>query len=258
MKYILLLLIIASTSIPAQEFDTSEIFSEYSIDGAILVTSLKTGKRFVFNEFRARSEFTVASTFKIANTLIALEERVVSSKNDTFKWNGKKYGVASWNADQTLESAFKVSCVWCYQDIARKVGREKYRGYLDAMSYGKLPVPFDTENFWLNGSLRLSAFEQVEFLEKLYSKHLPFDDRAFEITKEIMLVETTPSYSLYAKTGWAPYGSEPVGWYVGYVDTGKDVWFFATNLEVKNSSDLPLREVITRRVLEELGALPHE
>lgn len=256
MKYIIFLLVAFSANLSAQELEISEIFSEYPIEGSIVVTSLKTSKRFVFNEHRARSEFTVASTFKIPNTLIALQENIVSSESDSFEWDGKKHDIASWNRDQTLASAFKVSCVWCYQKIAKTVGRDRYQKYLSTMSYGSLPSSFDIENFWLDGSLKLSAFEQIEFLKKLYRKDLPFDDHVFDTAKGIMLVESTSLYSLYAKTGWAPYDKEPVGWYVGYVDTGSDVWFFATNLEVRNSSDLHLRESITRRVLKAIGALP--
>ena len=55
-----------------------------------------------------------ASTFKIPNTLIALEEGVIKDQFEVIKWDGVVRQYAPWNADQTLATAFSRSCVWCY------------------------------------------------------------------------------------------------------------------------------------------------
>ena len=169
------------------------------------------------------------------------------------KWNGHTYDFSEWNRDQTLETAFKVSCVWCYQELARRVGVEKYSYYLHKLAYGKLHEPFELTTFWLDGSLVISAIEQVEFLKNLYRHYLPFRKSSYEILQKIMLVEKTPAFTIYAKTGWVTRTTPQIGWYVGYVETPNDVWFFATNLDVHNDKDLAIRQKLTRDVLQEKG-----
>jgi beta-lactamase class D len=108
------------------------------------------------------------------NTLIAIEEKIISEKDEVLKWDGHIYEIPDWNHDQTLESAFKVSCVWYFQELARRVGAEKYRSYLRKSAYGELREPFDETSFWLDGSLQISAIEQINFLKKVYLRTLPF------------------------------------------------------------------------------------
>jgi beta-lactamase class D len=232
----------------------AKLFAQQGIEGTIVISSLKSGLTFIHNDTRANERFTAASTFKILNTLISLEEKAVSGKDDVFKWDGQTYLIPDWNRDQTLESAFKVSCVWCYQELARKVGAEKYRYYLRRSSYGELHEPFVETTFWLDGSLEISAIEQVEFLKKVYQRTLPFSTSSYETLQKIMLTEQTPAYTIRAKTGFSGRKSKPkAGWYVGYVETNNDVWIFATNLEVRDQKDLPLRLKLTREALQAKG-----
>ena len=87
--------------------------------------------------------------------------------------------------------------------------------------------PFSLTTFWLDGSLEISALEQVEFLKKVYLRSLPFSPFSYETLKKIMFVDQSATYTIYAKTGWASRAKPQVGWYVGYLETPKNVWFFA-------------------------------
>ena len=234
----------------AEDQTIAKLFAQQGIEGTVVISSLHSGLTFIHNDTRANRRFTAASTFKILNTLISLEEKAISGKDDVFKWNGQTYAIPDWNRDQTLESAFKVSCVWCYQELARKVGAEKYRNYLLRSAYGELHEPFVETTFWLDGSLEISAIEQVEFLKKVYQRTLPFSTSSYETLRQIMLTEQTPAFAIRAKTGFAGKSKPKAGWYVGYVETNKDVWFFATNLEVRDEKDLPLRLKLTREALQ--------
>ena len=215
----------------------------------MVIESLYSRQRFIHNDLRANQRFTTASTFKILNTLISLEEKAISEKDDVFKWNGHPFAIPDWNRDQTLESAFKVSCVWCFQELARRVCTEKYRSYIQKSSYGKLQEPFDLENFWLDGSLKISATEQIKFLKKVYQRTLPFSKSSYTTLKQIMLVEQTPDFSIRAKTGLSGDSKPKIGWYIGYVETHKDVWIFAMNIDIDNEKDLYLRLKLTREAL---------
>ena len=65
-----------------------------------------------------------------------------------------------------------------------------------------------------------------------------------------MVVEQTPTFTIRAKTGVAGNSKPKIGWYVGYVETAKDVWFFALNLDIRDEKDIPLRLKLTQEALE--------
>jgi len=239
----------------AEDQMLAKLFAEQSVEGTIVISSLNTGQTFIHNDFRANQRYSTASTFKILNTLIALEEKTISGKGDVFKWDGQIYSIPSWNQDQTLESAFKVSCVWCYQVLARRVGPLKYISYIKNSNYGELTEPFKETTFWLDGSLQISAVEQVKFLKKVYQRSLTFNPTSYETLRQIMLLEKKPAYSLWAKSGWATKAKPQVGWYVGYIETPRDVWIFALNIETKNDKDLPLRHKLSQEALKAKGII---
>jgi len=239
----------------AEDQVLAKLFVEKNVEGTIVISSLNTGKTFIHNDSRATQRYSTASTFKILNTLIALEEKTISEKSDIFKWDGKIYSIPSWNQDQTLKSAFNVSCVWCYQMLARRIGPLKYINYIKNSNYGELTEPFKETTFWLDGSLQISAVEQVEFIKKVYQRSLPFNPTSYETLRQIMLLKKNPAYSLWAKSGWATKMKPQVGWYVGYVETLKDTWAFALNIETKSVKDLLLRHKLSQEALKAKGVI---
>ena len=255
MNKLLLFIYFFSSNAFSINIDFERIFSSSPVEGTIVVENLDGSETYVYNDDRAKEKLTIASTFKIANTLIGIEENVVLDKSSVFTWSGKEYGVKAWNHNQTLASAFQVSCVWCYQLLAKKVGVDKYKTYINAMNYGSLPESFDVQRFWLDGTLKVSALEQIAFLKHLYRQELPFRIRSFKVLKEIMLVEKTTDYTLFAKSGWAPNGKKPVGWYIGYIESKKGTWFFATNLAIKEAKNLSLRKNISMEILKRIGVI---
>lgn len=239
----------------AEDATIARLFDASGINGTLLIESAKTGQRFVHNQTRAQQAFTAASTFKVLNTLIALEEGAIAGKGGVFKWDGTPHEIAEWNRDQTLEHAFKVSCVWCYRQLARRVGAEKYPAYIQRAGFGQLHQPFDGTRFWLDGTLSISAEQQVAFLKQVAERQLPFTPHSYDTLQTIMLAEKTPSYRLYGKTGWATHSTPQIGWYVGYVQTAGDLWLFALNLDTRSAADLPLRQQLVKQALRAKGIL---
>lgn len=232
----------------------ARVFQAEGVVGTLVVASADGEVLHMHNAERAETRFSPASTFKIPNTLIALDAGVVTSKATTFTWDRSDKGLPAWNRDQTLESAFKVSCVWCYQEIARSIGSERYKTALAGIEYGNQKLGDHVDQFWLNDDLQISAHEQIAFLRKLMDYSLPYRREHVDIVKDIMLAERTADYSLYAKTGWtgAKLG---VGWYVGYVEKGDKVWLFAMNMRMDRAEQAALRKELTTRSLRALGIL---
>lgn len=236
----------------AEDVELAKLFSKAGVTGTIVISPINEGKTFVHDDLRASSRFPAASTFKILNVLIFLEEDVVSV-SDTLKWDGISREIPEWNRDQTLESAFRSSCVWCFQKLARAVGVAKYKHYLATSAYGELHEPFNETTFWLDGSLKISAIEQAEFLKKVYRRSLPFKNSSYNALRQFMLVEHNSEYVLRAKTGWATKANPPIGSYVGYVETRRGTWLFAMNMDTRDQRALPLRQKITREALQVKG-----
>ncbi len=257
MPALLLLMLLFMFPSPAAAGDAAlaELFARKGVEGTMVLSSLKSGRIVVHNDERASRRFPAASTFKILNTLIALEEKVAAGKDHLVGWDGRRYDLPDWNRDQTLERAFRSSCVWYYQELARLIGAEKYRSYLGQSGYGKLQEPFDATTFWLDGSLEISATEQADFLRKLYLRKFPFRGSSYETLREIMVAERTLDFTMYGKTGWAASAKPQVGWYVGYIETEDEVWFFALNMDVRSEADLPLRKQLVREALQAKGII---
>ncbi|WP_375724043.1 class D beta-lactamase [Arcobacter sp. KX21116] len=229
----------------ANDKELKNIFDKTQVNGTLVISSLDGKKEYIYNKKRAMTRYIPASTFKIPNTLIVLEERVIKDENEVIKWDGVVRSYEPWNKDQTLQSAISISCVWCYQRFAKEIGNDKYLAYLKKLHYGNEKTGSDVTTFWLEGDLKISAFEQIKFLKKLYNNDLPFTQKYIDITKKILTVEKTKEYSIKAKSGW----SGKIGWYVGYVESKNSIWFFALNADI-SKEQLKYRKEIVMEALK--------
>jgi beta-lactamase class D len=231
------------------------IFENGGVDGTFLLYKLNSDTLFVHNSSRAAIPFLPASTFKILNSLIVLETNVIADESEIIKWDGNKRFFNKWNQDHNLRSAIKYSCVWFYQELARRVGTGRMQSYLDAADYGNKTMGGRIDTFWLEGDLRISAFEQIHFLEKFVQNKLPFSMKNLSIVKDILLVDSTGNSKLYAKTGLTARAENRIGWYVGFTENENDVWIFAMNIDIESTKDWDLRRGITERILKGEGIL---
>ena len=220
--------------------------------------------------------FLPASTFKIFNSLVALETAIAPDDQLVIKWDSV-VRMPEWNRDMNMRDAFKVSNVAYYQEIARRIGPARMQHYLDTVNYGNKKMEGRIDEFWLNNSLQISADEQVGFLKRLYFAELPFAERTQRIVKTMMLQEQTPGYNLYYKTGTGiRIGDTVVYWIVGFVEriehvhepkgsmNASDVrnypYFFAQNFSLPksdNSKDwFKVRVEILKEILKDYGAMP--
>ncbi|MGD1906612.1 MAG: class D beta-lactamase [Leptolyngbyaceae cyanobacterium] len=235
--------------------DLTKHFEDLDIEGSIVIFDLNQNLTYEHNLERNTTPFLPASTFKIPNSLIALETRVIEDDVSVVTWDGIVRSSPAWNRDLNIRLAFQASAVWFYQVLARRIGHERMQEWIADIGYGNQDIgsAAEIDAFWLTGDLRITPQEQIQFLQRLYKDELPFSENTIEIVKDIMIVEQTPDYTLRAKTGWALAGN--VGWYVGYLEQHDNVYFFVTNIDIQDASDLPARQAITRRCLTSLNLL---
>ncbi|WP_299044789.1 penicillin-binding transpeptidase domain-containing protein [uncultured Tateyamaria sp.] len=173
------------------------------------------------------------STFKVPNTLIALETGVVSDIESWRDWDPVHRPAAAfwpdaWRQGQTLKTAFQRSAVWYYQDLALDVGGAQYRAFLTKWNYGNADAPDRSDTFWLQGPLKLSVAEQVQFLERMVAGHL--DVQRDHVSALMAAAHAGPlgDATLFGKTGAGPVTEQRFsgafeGWYVGWLTQGDQV-----------------------------------
>ena len=232
-------------------------FDEAGVHGTFLLYSPDRKIMECYNCERADSAYTPASTFKIFNSLVALETGVIQSERDTIAWDRVVRNREGWDQSQDIRAAFKYSTVWFYQELARRIGRDKMKHYIDAAGYGNRDISGPIDRFWLDGKMAITPRQQIDLLERLHNNDLPFSQRTMDIVKDIMINERTGDAVLRAKTGTA-IRTTGICWWVGYVEKGKDVWYFAINLDMKDNIDamMKIRKEIVRRILADRGIFP--
>ncbi|MDS3861101.1 class D beta-lactamase [Thermosynechococcaceae cyanobacterium BACA0444] len=244
----------------AQNIDFAPHFRELGIEGSILIYDSNRDRIFQHDPSRNTTAFLPASTFKILNSLIALETGVISDEIAVLTWDGIQRKLPAWNRDLNMREAIKLSAYWFYQVLARRVGHDRMQKWVTQVGYGnqKIGSQADIDKFWLRGELRITPEQQIQFLHRFYKNDLPFSERSLSIVKDIMVLEKTPDYTIRGKTGWVGFddGVKPqIGWLVGYLEKGKDVYFFATNIDIRNEKDPAARMEVTRRCLKDLRLL---
>lgn len=247
---------------PEQSLELKKIFDQAGMVGTILLFDPQKNEFMGYNPARWDSGYLPASTFKIPNSLIGLETAVIDT-HYIFRWDGKKRRLAQWEKDLNLKQAFAVSCVPCYQELARKIGPERMKDYLERFNYGQMDVhPENIDLFWLEGNSRITPRQQVEFLQRLNEGKLPVSATTLAIMKEIMINEKTRTYILRGKTGWSIRNGNNYGWFVGWIETGGKTCYFATLVEPKDQqqvSDFAIaRKAITMEALRLLNLIEEE
>ncbi|MBD2282375.1 class D beta-lactamase [Anabaena cylindrica FACHB-170] len=232
-------------------------FNQLGIKGSILIYDRNNKKFYEHNAARNSQSFLPASTFKIFNSLVALETGVISNDVAILTWDGMQRQFPTWNQDTNIRQAFRNSTVWFYQVLARKIGHERMEKFIKQVGYGNLQIgtPEQIDRFWLEGPLQITPKQQIEFLQRLHRKELPFSQRTLDLVQDIMIYERTPNYVLRGKTGWAASVTPNIGWFVGYLEQNNNVYFFATNIDIRNNDDAAARIEVTRRSLKALGLL---
>lgn len=212
--------------------DLTALFDGY--DGCFVIKRIGASGTDVFNEENCRRRVRPCSTFKILHALIGLETGILSGPGHVQPWDGTKQPVKAWERDHTLAGAIRFSVVPYFQKVARKIGAERMNHYLSAAGYGNATVGPVIDRFWLDGPLEISAFEQTDFLERLFTNRLPFQPRHMKTARQLIVLETSGDTVLSGKTGSAFDGGKwPLSWFVGHVRKGETEDVLALRIEAR-------------------------
>jgi beta-lactamase class D len=231
------------------DLGTEGTFAAYKVDDYLIIASDKV---------RSGEGKLPASTFKIPNSLIALETGVVQDPDkDVFKWDGVNRDIEAWNKDHTLRSAIAVSAVPVYQEIARRIGQERMQKYVDLFEYGNRDIGGGIDQFWLTGNLRIDPVEQIDFVDRLRRGVLPVSKRAQELVRDILPVTKVGDATIRSKSGLlgAEIGKPSLGWLVGWAEKGSSTTVFAMNMDCKEPRHIAARMTVTQQCLADIVAI---
>ena len=248
----------------AAEVNLDPLFSKYHVKGSIVIYDVHKDQWIYSNEADANLATIPASTFKIVNALIALEEQAVTYE-EVMAWDGKDKmfkgnRIQSWNADTHLAAAFKNSTIWFFVELSKRIPRATYASYLKTLDYGNLDLGERGDDFWNYGNMAVSPKNQVVFLHKLYQGQLPFQNQHMERVKSLMHIETNEAYQLSGKSGWGSKDGQEIGWLVGVLQSNQQAYVYATRVVV-DSEQVPknfgkLRSLLTIEAFQQLNLIP--
>lgn len=242
-------LLLGAIVFSATSWATSSLCTDDN-ENCTFVLASESSLSHVVNQQRAQTRLTPYSTFKIANALIGLERGVIKHTKQTLSFDKSKYIPQAWWPPvwklprYDLNSAFKYSMVSVFRQLAVDIGQPAMAQQVKRLNYGNGDISSGLDSFWLGGSLQISALEQIKFLQGVYHNTFNLKPSSLAALKEIMLVEETQDYKIYAKTGAGKLENKSMlGWYVGFVETEQGVHFFSANITAPTYAQVKTRRV---------------
>jgi beta-lactamase class D/beta-lactamase class D OXA-1 len=218
----------------------------------------------LYGEERCRKRIAPQSTFKIPLVALAFKNKIFRTLDDRIVWDGTDHGSSSWNRDQTPVTYLKNSVIWVSRLIAARLGKETVERYLSDFHYGNEDASGYLGDFWLtNGTLKISAFEQIRFLAHLWSPSFDGKVSAAALARQALFRQEVGGYKVFGKTGSGCLSgscegpdARHYGWFVGVLEQGDCLYTFALNFEEKLATTGwagPKAEQIVSRYVKRFG-----
>lgn len=230
----------------------SHYFAGY--DGSFVLYDMKANQYHIYNENQSKLRVSPDSTYKIYSALFGLESNAITSENSTMNWNGIHYPYKSWNRDQNLSTAMKNSVTWYFQDLDKRTRRDRLQAYLNQIGYGNRNLSEGITQYWIESSLKISPIEQVQLLKAFYTNQFGFKTKNIQTVKDAIKLEEKDGTLLSGKTGTGRVNNKNInGWFIGYVETKDNTYFFATNIQNEDNSNGSKAAQITLSILRDKG-----
>ncbi|MCD0519255.1 beta-lactam sensor/signal transducer BlaR1, partial [Staphylococcus aureus] len=235
-----------------QILDESKNFGSNS--GSFVMYSMKKDKYYIYNEKESRKRYSPDSTYKIYLALFGLDRHIISDKNSRMSWNHNQYPFDSWNKDQDLNTAMQNSVNWYFERISNQIPKNYTATQLKLLNYGNKNLG-SYKSYWMEDSLKISNLEQVIVFKNMMEQNSYFSKNEKKQLSSSLLIRKNEKYELYGKTGTGIVnGKYNNGWFVGYVITNHDKYYFSTHLSDEKASGKNA-ELINEKILKEMGVL---
>ena len=232
--------------------DLSTYFGEYK--GSFVLYDLENDAWSIHDMEHATLRVAPNSTYKIYDALFGLEEEIITPENSFIAWNGETYPFEAWNADQTLQSAMNSSVNWYFESVDEQLGSSSVYNYIQEIGYGNENISGDYSTYWMESSLKISPIEQVELLTKLQNNSFGFASENINAVKDAICLSSSDAGTFYGKTGTGRVNGQDVnGWFIGYIETADNTYFFATNISADSDATGGNATEITMSILSDMN-----
>ena len=232
--------------------DLSAYFNGY--EGSFVLYDMNNDAWNIYDMDHATLRTAPNSTYKIYDALFGLEEGIIKPGNSVMAWSGAYYPFEAWNADQNLSSAMQSSVNWYFEEIDKQLGGTAIQDYIRKIGYGNEIVNANLSSYWMQGTLKISPVEQVELLTALYNNQFDFAPENINAVKNSICLFSSEDKNFYGKTGTGRVDGQDVnGWFVGYIKTAGNTYFFATNIQAAENATGSKASEISLSILSHMG-----
>ena len=232
--------------------DLSTYFGEY--EGSFVLYDLENDTWSIHDMEHATLRAAPNSTYKIYDALFGLEEGIITPENSFIAWNGESYPFEAWNGEQTLQSAMNFSVNWYFQTVDKQLGASDVYSYIQKIGYGNENMNGNFSTYWMESSLEISPIEQVELLTKLQNNGFGFASENINAVKDAICLSSSDTGTFYGKTGTGRVDGQDVnGWFIGFVETADNTYFFATNIGADSEATGDNATEITMSILSDMN-----
>ena len=218
-----------------------------------LIADAASGKT-LYQDGTCDQRFSPASTFKVPLSLIGYDAGILSDEH-TPTWDYKPEFNAVKRDQKTVDPVIweRDSIIWYSREITRRLGGEKFSGYVSKLDYGNNDVsgnPGKDDGLtrsWVNSSLKITPVEQVDFLRKLLARKLPVSAKAYDMTSAIIPTFKAGGWTVQGKTGSTRLANDTdkirdtrsLGWFVGWAKKDGQQIVFARLIVDTKRTDVP-------------------
>jgi len=232
--------------------DLSTYFGKY--EGSFVLYDLENDAWSIHDMEHATLRVAPNSTYKIYDALFGLEEGIITPDDSLIAWSGETYPFEAWNANQTLQSAMNSSVNWYFQSVDEQLGASNIYSYIQEIGYGNENMSGDFSTYWMESSLEISPVEQVELLTRLQNNSFGFAPENINAVKDAICLSASDAGTFYGKTGTGRVDGQDVnGWFVGFVETADNTYFFATNIGADSDATGGNATEITMSILSDMN-----
>ncbi|MCI8597464.1 MAG: BlaR1 family beta-lactam sensor/signal transducer [Lachnospiraceae bacterium] len=242
-------------NIPSDKVSTIDLSAWFSgYEGSFVLYDLNGDTWNVYDMEHATLRTSPNSTYKIYDALFGLEEDVIAPDDSFMAWDGTNHPFEAWNGNQDLLSAMQSSVNWYFEEIDKQIGGAAIQDYVRKIRYGNEIVNASLSAYWLQGALKISPVEQVELLTALHNNQFDFAPENINAIKNSICLFSSEGKNFYGKTGTGRVDGQDVnGWFIGYIETAGNTFFFATNIQAAEDATGSKASEISLSILSHMG-----
>lgn len=227
--------------------ELKSFFEQEQVEGCFTMLDNATGQVTVYNLADDTTRFAPGACFDLMTALVGLETGVIPDEKYKIQIND--------SVVMTAVDAFQQRNKMAFSKLAQEIGSDNFQNRIDSIGYGNRKLGNLQDDTWPNLTMKISPDEQLGLMKRLYFDQLPFRKSVQETIRNWMLEENNSAYRLSARMASVNGASSAHGWYVGWIEENRHVYFFATLVKKKQSNDNldVVAQKVNRTILEHYG-----